>query len=176
MESEEGRNEAPTPVQFKRGRSSKRRQRQALSDDEEGLHTIKTAKAQLKGAIKVSSGKPSAGGVADDAFKGTGEIQQDGDMGATRILEEDTERGLDRRSQKEASMRAELTDDGKYHGMAGYKDWRGVRTLLHVLMSCISIGNYTLQSRPDSAAALWSERHVWSPYSCRHKHVSSVTM
>jgi hypothetical protein len=124
--------EAPKTVRFSTGRAGKRRQRQAVSDDEDAPDPIKTAKTELKGAIKVTSGKAATAGVHDDAFRGTGEIQQDGDMGATRILEEETERGLDRRSQREASMRAELAEDGKYRGMAGYKDWRGVCPTYHV--------------------------------------------
>jgi hypothetical protein len=112
-------------VSFKRGRAGKRRQRYAVDDDEEDDAVIKTAKPELKGAIKVSN---AAERPADDpaTYRGAGEIQQSGDMGATRALEENTERALDKRTQREAGMGAGA-DDGKYHGQRGYKDYREVR-------------------------------------------------
>lgn len=127
--ADRSRGEASTsaPVQFKRGRAGKRRQRQQSPGDEGDAAAIKQAKPELKGAIQVSTARQAGQGLLDDAFTGTGEIQQHGDLGATRALESETLRGQDERSLKEAGMKAGEDEDGKYRGMSGYKDWRGVR-------------------------------------------------
>jgi hypothetical protein len=115
------------PVAFKRGRAGKRRRRAADDEDDDGDDAvIKQNKADLKGSIQVST--KAAGRVQDDGnvHTATGELQQGGDMGATRALEENTERQMDQRTQREAAMGAGAGDDGKYHGMRGYKDYREV--------------------------------------------------
>ena len=119
-------------VQFKRGRAGKRRQRQETPGDEGDAAAIKQARPELKGAIQVSTARQAGQGLLDDAFTGTGEIQEHGDLGATRALESETLRGQDKRSIREAGMKGGEEEDGKYHGMTGYKDWRGVRVSMQL--------------------------------------------
>ena len=124
------------PVLFKRGRAGKRRARTAADDDDDAATVIKQAKPELKGAIQVTNA--SAAKQDDEMFRGKGELQSYGDGGAARVLEENTEHDRDGRALKEAAMADAGEDDGKYKGMKGYKDWRGVR------LSIICLGELVL--------------------------------
>lgn len=118
------------PIVFKKGKAGKRRQRAKRdddSDDDDGDAVIKHRTKQLKGAIVVSSKPEGAGKNVDDVYVGAGEVRDRSDMGATRLLEEETEQHRDRRAQKEAFMNDSATADGTYQGMKGYKDWKQVR-------------------------------------------------
>ena len=114
------------PVVFRKGRAGKRRNRAAGLDEDEQTTKIAKAKPDLKGAIQVSNA--SASRHDNEFYVGKGELQAEGDGGATRNLEENTEHHRDRRALQEAAMADESTDDGKYRGMKNYKDWRGVRS------------------------------------------------
>lgn len=125
---------AAPEVVFKRGRGGKRkaRQREDGDDDEGQGAVIKAAKRPVTSGLRVADGGAGPSRAADDdlaaVYKGEGAIQQRGDMGATQVLEEDTDKTMDRRAQQEAFMRNEASgDDSQYRGMRGYKDWRGVR-------------------------------------------------
>lgn len=138
------------PIIFKKGKAGKRRQRTKRADDDsddgDGDAVIKQRAKQLKGAIVVSSKPEGSGKNVDDVYVGRGEIRDRSDMGATRILEEETELHRDRRAQREAFMNDAENADGTYKGMQGYKDWKQVRLVrccLHVLLpygpSCVPI-------------------------------------
>jgi hypothetical protein len=127
LSADEGVPSSGKNVVFKKGRARKRRIRTTVSDEDEDTAVIKQTKVDLKGAIKVSTAGASDRPDKNSEFIGKGEIQQVGDSGATRLLEEDTEHDRDKRAQKEAHMNAGGEDDGMYHGIKGYKDWRGVR-------------------------------------------------
>lgn len=118
----------PTVI-FKKGKAGNRRQRNkraADSDDDDGDAVIKHRAKQLKGAIVASSKQEGATKNVEDVYVAKGEVHARGDMGATRILEEETEKDRDRRAQQEAFMNDTNTNDGKYKGMKGYKDWKQV--------------------------------------------------
>lgn len=119
----------PTVV-FKKGKVGKRRQRakRAEDSDDDGDAVIKQRAKQLKGAIVVSSKPEGTSKNVEDVYKGRGEAHDRSDMGATRILEEETEQHRDRRAQQEAFMNDAEQSDGKYTGMKGYKDWKQVRS------------------------------------------------
>jgi hypothetical protein len=115
-------------VTFKRRGGGNRRQRatrEADSDDGEDAVIKKQAK-QLKGAIRISTKTEGVDKSLEAVYAGSGQIRDQGDMGATRMLEEETERDRDRRAQKEAFMNDRDQEEGKYKGMSGYKDWKQV--------------------------------------------------
>lgn len=120
---------APVVV-FKKGKAGKRRHRAKRADDsdDDGDAVIKQRAKQLKGAIVVSSKPEGPTKNVEDVYLGKGEAHDRSDMGATRILEEETELQHDRRAQREAFMNDADTSDGKYKGMQGYKDWKQVHS------------------------------------------------
>lgn len=123
--------EAAAPlVVFKKGKIGKRRQRAKRADDsdDDGDAVIKQRAKQLKGAIVVSSKPEGPSKNIEDVYLGKGEARDRSDMGATRILEEETELHRDRRAQREAFMNDADTSDGNYKGMQGYKDWKQVHS------------------------------------------------
>jgi hypothetical protein len=119
------------PIIFKKGKIAKRRQRNARADDSDdgGDAVIKKRSTEQRGAIRVTSKSDANINELAEVYAGTGEIQERGDMGATRINEEETERSMDQRSQREAFMNDQGGEEGKYHGMRGYKDWKQVRSM-----------------------------------------------
>lgn len=119
------------PVVFKKTGGKKRGKRVARDDDsdDEADAVVKKQSKQLKGAIRVTS-KPEDEKRLDEVYAGSGQIRDQGDMGATRNLEENTEYHRDQRAQREAFMNDTAREEGKYAGMKGYTDWKQVRTRL----------------------------------------------
>jgi hypothetical protein len=130
---------AAAPVVFKKSGGKKRGKRVVKDDDsDEDDAVIKQQLKQLKGAIRVTSKPEGDGKRMDEVYEGSGQIRDNGDMGATRNLEENTEHHRDQRAQQEAFMNDTAREEGKYAGMKGYKDWKQARSSVcsRVLIRC----------------------------------------
>lgn len=126
---------ATAPVAFKRPGKKRGKRILRFDDSDEDDAVIKKQSRQLKGAIRVTSKPEGDDKRLEEVYAGSGQIRDNGDMGATRNLEENTEHDRDQRAQREAFMSDTAREEGKYAGMKGYKDWKQVRTSQSSLMN-----------------------------------------
>lgn len=125
--------EAPKIVFKKRSRPASIRQKPVADDTvEEGA--IKRIKPEAPRAPAQFSSKTTKEQVDRLKFnyEGTGEIQERGDSGATRVLETETAFDNDARAQRERFLAQGPAEDGQYKGQNNYKDWKAVRVLIAV--------------------------------------------
>ena len=117
----------PLVVFKKRSRANVRQRESGGDDAPDDTDISKKLKSDTRGKAQFTTKTTDT--AVRFAYEGTGEIQEQGDQGATRMLETETAYDQDARARREAvlAMGGEYVDDGKYRGMNAYKDWKAVR-------------------------------------------------